>query len=207
MTLEKGRGRPCEAWRSFSLTSFQPLGWFHRRNLDWGSDGAARRGSGLRLSAGAWKRHDPEGVAEGWETEEEGGEEDTVKTWSMWVGLGLWPLPWSSFLCVKQEAEERAVGNETQRLPPAAGGRRAPVCSLPQGLGSDLWPRWSLRGMSAARLQWLQREATHRLPVEVQCLRQDLVSSSHSLTKMLMPLKRSYRVCEPVASDPCVVED
>lgn len=71
----------------------QPLGWFHRRHLDWGNDGAARGGAGFRLSAGAWKRHDPKGAAEGRETEEEGGEEDTVKTWSMWkAGSLMTPL-------------------------------------------------------------------------------------------------------------------
>lgn len=78
----KGGGGPVTHDAAFlPLPSMRPLGWFHRWHLDWGRDGAARGGSGFRFSAGAWKRHDPKGVAEGWETEEEGGEEDTVKTW------------------------------------------------------------------------------------------------------------------------------
>lgn len=77
--------------------------------------------------------------------------------------------------CLLQEAEERAAGDQTERFPSAQGVGGAPVRPLHQDVGPDLWPRRTLRGVSAARVQRMPRHDSSEAPVEVQRLRQDLV--------------------------------
>lgn len=75
------------------LNATSLLGWFHWPCIDWRTNGAGHGGSEPLLSAGTWKRHDPEGATERWETEETRGEEDTVRTSAsvivIWVCLSL----------------------------------------------------------------------------------------------------------------------
>lgn len=159
MRLENEGGWHCEAWCSFGLTPLHantwliPLAAFRPRER-WSSSGRTWISPFCWSTRETWSWRCCRKMRSSGRGRRRGYGGDSI--WKRLKSLLLWWLPWWSFLCVKQATEERAVGNETHRLPSATGGWRAPVRSLPQGLGSDLWARRSLHRMSAAHLQWLQ---------------------------------------------------